>query len=767
MRDETREIHNDREASPAVSTARPRAARALWARSMMLLAAALGLVVGATVSAWAQTLDPEFNPNVTGHVWVIREQLDGKLIIGGDFTHVGGIQRSNLARLYADGTLDPSFNPGTNGRVQAMAIQADGKVLVGGAFTKIGGGGTGTTDRNNLARLNADGTVDSFNPGSNAFVAQIVLEPSSILVGGAFSTMGGGGLGNTTRQHLARVFSDGSLDVTFNPGTNGSILAIALLGDGRMIVGGGFTTIGGGGFGSTSRSRLALLSAQGNVDTNFNPGTNATVNAIAIQPDGKYVVGGDFTTAGGGGTGVSSRSRIARINTDGTADSFDPGANGTVYQVVVRDDGRIVLGGSFTTLGGGGTGSSTRNFIGSVNADGSLTAGVDFGANSLILALQMQGGRVLMGGQITTAGGGGAGTTARSGMARFYADVDLTRERIVDLNNDGNSDVFLYDPVSGGWAMQNTTAGGSFTGSFGIFSPNFTVLPARFNDDNFTDFFLINATTGQWFTVVNNGAGGFTVRTTAQWWPNWQRYIADINGDGLSDVFLWDPPSGHWFKCLTRNDGSFNYVHGFWTEGWEAYPMRYNDDRRQDFFLFNRGAGQWFWVLGQENDFFSYPLTGFWSTEWQFSKGDFNADGLSDLMLFRPGDGFWFIGTTTGAASYSFTSGFFSTGFEFHQGDLNADGRTDLLLHNPSSGQWFELTSNGVGGFVNSGTGFWTLGYGVYMTDFNGDSRADVLLYNASNGFWYQGRNLSLNAFTYTSGAWNANVTVVPNSTGR
>ena len=125
----------------------------------------------------------------------------------------------------------------------------------------------------------------------------------------------------------------------------------------------------------------AVARAQ-SLDTSFNPGANGSVCALAVQPDGKILVGGDFTTLGGGGTGTTPRNRIGRLNADGSLDtSFNPGANGGVYALAVQPDGKILVGGDFTTLGGGGTGTTTRNCIGRLNADGSLDTSFNPGAN--------------------------------------------------------------------------------------------------------------------------------------------------------------------------------------------------------------------------------------------------------------------------------------------------------------------------------------------------------------------------------------------------
>ena len=289
--------------------------------------------------------------------------------------------------------LDTSFNPGANGAVHALAVQTDGKILVGGAFTTLGGGGTGTTTRNFLGRLNPDGSLDtSFNPGANSRVSALALQADGkILIGGRFTTLGGGGTGTTTRNFLGRLNPDGSLDTSFNPGANGSVNAIALQADGKILVGGQFTTLGGGGAGTTPRHYIGRLNVDGSLDTSFNPGANLWIFAAAVQADGKILVGGSFAVLGGGGRGTTQRQYIGRLDADGSLDAgFNPGAQSWVYAVTVQADGKILVGGLFTRLGGGDTGITSRNHIGRLNADGSLDTSFDPGANADVYVLAVQ-----------------------------------------------------------------------------------------------------------------------------------------------------------------------------------------------------------------------------------------------------------------------------------------------------------------------------------------------------------------------------------------
>jgi uncharacterized delta-60 repeat protein len=172
-------------------------------------------------------------------------QPDEGILVGGVFTTLGGQPRSNLGRLNADGTLDSTFNPGAVGdnfaAVDSLAVQSDGRILVGGEFTTLGG-----QPRNNLGRLNADGTLDStFDPGVGGLVYNLALQTDGkILVGGDFTTLGG-----QPCNSIGRLNSDGSLDGTFSPGFGGtdfpSVNLLAIQADGQILVGGNFTTLGG------------------------------------------------------------------------------------------------------------------------------------------------------------------------------------------------------------------------------------------------------------------------------------------------------------------------------------------------------------------------------------------------------------------------------------------------------------------------------------------------------------------------------------------
>ena len=145
----------------------------------------------------------------------------------------------------------------------------------------------------------------------------------------------------------------------FDPNANGTVRVIVVQPDGKILIGGDFTTLSPNGGAAVTRNRIARLNPDGTLDTAFNPNANGQVYSIAVQADGKILASGTFTSVGG-----QARNNIARLDpTSGLADSFDPNANNTVISIAVQADGKILAGGDFNTIGG-----QTRNRIARLDA---------------------------------------------------------------------------------------------------------------------------------------------------------------------------------------------------------------------------------------------------------------------------------------------------------------------------------------------------------------------------------------------------------------
>ena len=389
------------------------------------------------------TIDTAFNPNVNGNAGIaaivaIAVQADGKILVGGTFTSVGGQTRYNIARLNHDGSLDSAFDANASpndGEVFSIAVQADGKILAGGAFTTMGG-----QTRSNIARLNAmTGLADSFDPNANNWVRSIVIQADgNILAAGDFGSIGG-----QTRRRIARLDAGTGLADSFNPNADFNIFSIAVQADGKILAGGAFTSIGG-----EPRNGIARLDATTGLADSFDPNANDTVYSVAVQADGKILAAGSFTSIG-----LQTRNRIARLdNRTGLAELFDPNANSFVQSITVQADGKILAVGAF--FGNNSIGGQTRNGIARMEIDGRVDQTLNpsiTGFNNVVFATAAQpDGRILIGG-------------------RFTSVFGVTRNNLVRLNTDGTLDT-LFDPNANGdiysIALQadgKILAGGSFT----------------------------------------------------------------------------------------------------------------------------------------------------------------------------------------------------------------------------------------------------------------------------------------------------------------
>ncbi|MNU75279.1 hypothetical protein D3C71_648060 [compost metagenome] len=321
-------------------------------------------------------------------------QTDGKILAGGEFISFNGSNRKNIARLNSNGSLDATFNPGTsfNGPVYVIALQTDGKILVGGSFTQFNG-----TAVNRIVRLNSNGTLDAtFNPGTGTTSSPIntiaIQSDGKITIGGNFSQFNG-----IPANRIIRLNPDGTPDASFNTGggPGAEVQTITIQPDGKMLVGGNFNTWNG-----TAMGRIARLNTDGSLDAGFNTGTgfSSIVYSTAIQTDGKIIVGGNYTSF----NGMTAYS-ITRLNTDGTMDiTFNPGTGfpGLLRCVTIQTDGKIISGGNFSALN-----DNPRNRIARLNTDGSLdtTFISATGCNSQVVATAIQtDGKILVGGDFTT-----------------------------------------------------------------------------------------------------------------------------------------------------------------------------------------------------------------------------------------------------------------------------------------------------------------------------------------------------------------------------
>ena len=355
-----------------------------------------------------------FSPAPDGNVNAIVIQSDGKIVVGGDFTSLGGGARKYLGRLNGDGSLDTHFDAAVGqASVTCLALQTDGRILVGGTFTTLGG-----QPRARLSRLNADGTLDpGFTAETDGTVQTLAVQADGkILVGGSFTVLGG-----QTCRNLGRLSPDGTRDETFNPAPNNPVYCLAPQPDGSTLIGGSFTTVRG-----QPCSRIVRLTRAGELDGTFTGTANGTVRCLAVQPDGRILLGGDFTFLDD-----VVRYCLGRFHPDGSLDSpFYPAANvPSVTSLALQADGKILVGGTFTTLNG-----QPHLRLGRLLPDGSedrsLALGAEGDASSFVRSVAVQpDGKILVGGSFARLGG-----QPRSMLGRLSEEV-LPAESLVLTNS--------------------------------------------------------------------------------------------------------------------------------------------------------------------------------------------------------------------------------------------------------------------------------------------------------------------------------------------
>ena len=193
----------------------------------------------------------------------------GSTYIGGNFSYVGPYT-GNGVKLTTTSTVPATNFPKVNGIIRTAVPDGNGGWYIGGEFTKVG-----SFDRNNIAHINSNGTVNpTWNPNPDGSVLTIAISGSDIYVGGSLGLIGG-----QTRNYIAKLDNlNGDADATWNPDPNGNVVTIAISGS-DIYVGGFFSSIGG-----QTRNNIAKLNnTTGTADANWNPNPNDFIQTITLR----------------------------------------------------------------------------------------------------------------------------------------------------------------------------------------------------------------------------------------------------------------------------------------------------------------------------------------------------------------------------------------------------------------------------------------------------------------------------------------------------
>ena len=364
----------------------------------------------------------------------VDNNLLGSIVVGGAFTTYNGVNHSRVVRLNPDGSIDTSFNvgSGTDNPVFAIAIQNDNKIIIAGDFTEVNG-----TPRNRIARLWPNGVVDdTFDPGegANGVIRSVTIDPANgqIYIGGDFT-----GYNFVTQQRIARLQQDGTLDADFI--TIGNPLAPHDPGD-------------------------------------LDSGADARIRSVALDSAKRVVVAGDFNIIGGS----TNFAKIARLLPSGDIDTsfaVSPGADAAVFAVEIDDSDRIVMAGDFTQVNG-----KNRIRIARLRSDGSLDPSINFGTgpNNFVASLALQSvtdGAITIGGGFTEVdgltknyvsqlvGGVNTGPGSISFVSINFVVTESVVNAIVTLRRSGGLEnrVLIDYSTFDGTAFSSTNASASIT----------------------------------------------------------------------------------------------------------------------------------------------------------------------------------------------------------------------------------------------------------------------------------------------------------------
>lgn len=290
------------------------------------------------------TLDGNFCPSFNSTVYALAVQSDGKILVGGSFLSVNGYSKAYFVRLNTDGTPDSSFpySGSPNGPVYAITQQADQKILIAGSFTYIG-----NTPRKNVARYAANGVLDSnFATSPDGPVYAVSVNASNrVAIAGTFNWVG-----VYQRQNIAVLNSDGAVNSTFapNPGANYVVHSIFYDDAGAAQMAGGFTQING-----TLHNYTATLDSSGVLPISGGLANNLNNSAKVIIPHSSYgyLVGGYFTAAAS-----LTRKYICAFSGGVPIQEVDFGdiSGSSVQAIAVDSNGKILIGGDFVTVHGYG-----------------------------------------------------------------------------------------------------------------------------------------------------------------------------------------------------------------------------------------------------------------------------------------------------------------------------------------------------------------------------------------------------------------------------
>jgi FlgD Ig-like domain/Domain of unknown function (DUF5122) beta-propeller len=350
-------------------------------KSFFTVTALLMALLQGAIHAFAQPSTPRDSTWITdGKVHAVAYSK-GLIYIGGDFTYVGPNTGYGAALNTTTGAPDLKFQK-VNGTIEVVTADGADGWYIGGSFTKVG-----NFTRNGLAHIKADGTLDPNwdpNPAGTLLtnsipVHAIIVSGATVYVGGSFTSIGG-----QQRKDLAALTVSTGQATSWNPNASHIVRAMVINGA-TMYVGGDFDAIGG-----QNRKFIAAIDTATGSATAWNPTLNARVYTIVVS-DTLVFAGGEFTSAGG-----QVRNYLAAFGiTSGQVTTWNPGATGPIY-VLAAKGSTLYVGGNFKAVGG-----LSRPYIAALSIYSNIPLNWNPISNGPIREIYLNGATVCVGGNFT------------------------------------------------------------------------------------------------------------------------------------------------------------------------------------------------------------------------------------------------------------------------------------------------------------------------------------------------------------------------------
>jgi uncharacterized delta-60 repeat protein len=573
------------------------------------------------------TVDNTFQLNTSGsgnyfsvvrEIYQVRVQPDGKIIVSGWFDYVlNGVAKINFVRLNSDGSIDPTFNLNYTifdysqinvGGQNRFALYGDGRLMVG-----VSKGNSG--DSNVPIRFTAGGTRDtSFNSTLNStrntvYIHDVALQPDGKVLASGQYPIGS----NNPKSFLGRLNSDGSMDSTFPYTEESAFLQtrLALLPSGKILIIKSTLVSGGS-------AKIQRLNSNGSVDSSFNTvtlsDTAARLNALLVLPNGKIFVGGRFTITVNG----QQTKNLLKLDADGHIEATTYNVNEEVLCLALDSEGRILVGGGFTVIGTNGAPGATRSYVARLtdstqfdfDGDGKADLSVFRPSENKWYILRSSDGQVMQ--KIFATDGDipmpvdydGDGKTDiaiyRPSSADWWSLSTVNGNQVFahwgeagvvplpsDFDGDGKSDYIFFQPANSTWYRYGSSAGASYV-PFGI--PGDKPVTGDFDGDGKSDPAIFRPSTGDWWYAASSAGG----QHRAEHWGISTDIPApaDYDGDGKTDFAVYRPSVGAWY--IFNSSGAPATIMSFGISEDKPVPADYDGDGKADIAVFRPSNGAWY-----------------------------------------------------------------------------------------------------------------------------------------------------------------------------